>query len=57
MVRANDTFEGKINHEIFKVIIIYNDGAVILVQTSNGHKISTTKNYIEYMLHSGGFIY
>lgn len=57
MVRVNDTFEGKINCEIFKVIIIYNDGAVILVQTSNGHKISTTKNYIEYMLHSGGFIY
>lgn len=57
MVRVNDTFEGKINHEIFKAIRIDNDGAVTLVQTSNGNKISTTKNYIEYMLHSGGFIY
>lgn len=57
MVRVNDTFEGKINHEIFKAIRIDSDGAVTLVQTSNGNKISTTENYIEYMLHSGGFIY
>lgn len=57
MVRANDTFEGTINHEIFKIIMIYSDGAVTLIQTSNGNKIGTTKNYIEYMLHSGGFIY
>nr|DAP16434.1 MAG TPA: hypothetical protein [Caudoviricetes sp.] len=57
MVRANDTFEGTINHEIFKLIMIYSDGAVTLIQTSNGNKINTTKNYIEYMLHSGGFIY
>ena len=57
MVRVNDTFEGKINHEIFKVIRIDSDGAVTLVHTSNGNKISTTENYIEYMLHSGGFIY
>ena len=57
MVRANDTFEGTINHEIFKIIMIYSDGAVTLIQTSNSNKINTTKNYIEYMLHSGGFIY
>lgn len=57
MVRVNDTFEGTINHENFKIIMIYSDGAVTLIQTSNGNKIGTTKNYIEYMLHSGGFIY
>ena len=57
MVRVNDTFECTINHEIFKIIMIYSDGAVTLIQTSNNNKIGTTKNYIEYMLHSGGFIY
>lgn len=57
MARVNDTFEGTINHEIFKIIKIYNDGTVTLIQTSNGNKINTTKNYVEYMLHSGGFIY
>lgn len=57
MVRVNDTFEGTINHENFKIIMIYSDGAVTLIQRSNGNKIGTTKNYIEYMLHSGGFIY
>lgn len=55
LVRVNDTYTGSVTMENFKVLKVYNGDVKLLCCTSN-KVITVSTNYIEYMVHSGGFI-
>lgn len=59
-VRVNDVFTGAITGGCFKVLKVYSscnsNKDVNLMDCESGKIINTTVNYIQYMVHSGGFI-